>query len=52
MSFQIYSLVGTVNDLKERSYNDGEKLRMEVIDLQYRVKNIENYCCPDKIVDN
>jgi hypothetical protein len=47
---KIYALMGTVDHLETKLYIEGEKLKADVTDLKYRVKDIENYCCPDKII--
>ena len=47
--YRVYDLTITVSDLKHRSYTEGEKLKNRVIDVEYRIKIIEDFCCKDKL---
>ncbi len=47
--YRIYNLTETVETLRKRSFVDGERLKNEVIDLKYRIKIIEDFCCKDKL---
>ena len=47
--YELWSLIDRVDKLEHRSYVLGEKLKDDVLDLRYRVRDIEKFCCGDKL---
>ncbi len=45
--YRLFEVIHTVDELRVRSFTEGERLRDEVDLLFYRVETLEKYCCDE-----